>query len=470
MKRILTNCARSFTQIERSCGSTSIVRPYPIDTTVLASTRPIVGAAVAHETPRFSSSLSTGVQPSNHVADLIDSLASVNVTPVSLSHFVTYGKLKTEEEMKRITMGFLRNEIPIRLAHMIKEFADLPPVYRVLPTVQHVEELYIESFKSLTELPPRNILATMSYADFLTEFDRFSHEIREIQERHQFVVTHMAYALFNLMKQEEIEDTTHYTIQYFLDRFYLSRIGIRTQISQFLELFRSPLASQARRDRIGMVDKECELFKICEEATDSASYLCRNTYGDAPRVEICSKESHTLEAYPASHIYHIFFELLKNSMRAVVELYGEDADDFPPINVTTSIGDEDVTIRISDQGGGFPLNMTPTLFNYNFTTAAQPALENLNLATTNAPLAGFGYGLPLARLYARYFGGDLQILPMEGMGTDAYVHLKAKSSDAFEVLPAYNRSSVANYDRDFEAALDWMNNPDSSSVNTYLGA
>nr|GEY53398.1 hypothetical protein [Tanacetum cinerariifolium] len=29
-------------------------------------------------------------------------------------------------------------------------------------------------------------------------------------------------------------------------------------------------------------------------------------------------------------------------------------------------------------------------------------------------MAGYGVGLPISRLYARYFGGDLQIIPMEG--------------------------------------------------------
>ena len=30
------------------------------------------------------------------------------------------------------------------------------------------------------------------------------------------------------------------------------------------------------------------------------------------------------------------------------------------------------------------------------------------------PAAGLGFGLPLSRLYARYFGGDLRLVNMPG--------------------------------------------------------
>lgn len=49
--------------------------------------------------------------------------------------------------------------------------------------------------------------------------------------------------------------------------------------------------------------------------------------------------------------------------------------------------------------------------------------------TTEAPrqrykLAGLGFGLPLSRLFARYFGGELALQNMPGYGVDAFLTLK----------------------------------------------
>ena len=52
--------------------------------------------------------------------------------------------------------------------------------------------------------------------------------------------------------------------------------------------------------------------------------------------------------YPPPHLYHILFELFKNSMRATVETHGK-SENLPEIEVLVAKGEHDVSIRVSDQ-------------------------------------------------------------------------------------------------------------------------
>lgn len=58
-------------------------------------------------------------------------------------------------------------------------------------------------------------------------------------------------------------------------------------------------------------------------------------------------------------------ELLKNSMRATVEYHGVDAD-YPPIKVVIADGsdNEDVIIKVSDEGGGIPRSNMKRIWSY----------------------------------------------------------------------------------------------------------
>ena len=65
------------------------------------------------------------------------------------------------------------------------------------------------------------------------------------------------------------------------------------------------------------------------------------------------------------------------------------------------LGKEDITIKISDEGGGIPRSAIPLIWTYMYTTmelGAGGVEENLRDSDFKAPMAGFGYGLPLSRL------------------------------------------------------------------------
>ena len=76
-----------------------------------------------------------------------------------------------------------------------------------------------------------------------------------------------------------------------------------------------------------------------------------------------------------------------------------------------------VFYQISDEGGGIPRSGTSKIWTYLYSTAKSPiANDRKHFQDTPQIMAGYGYGLPISRLYAKYFGGDLQIISMEGYG------------------------------------------------------
>jgi pyruvate dehydrogenase kinase 2/3/4 len=110
-----------------------------------------------------------------------------------------------------------------------------------------------------------------------------------------------------------------------------------------------------------------------------------------------------LFAYAPGHLSHILFELLKNSLRAVVERFGAEYEAgggrYPTIRVVVVEGREDITIKISDEGGGIPRSAIPLIWTYMYTTMEGQGIDQDFHATDfKAPMAGFGYGLPLSRL------------------------------------------------------------------------
>lgn len=244
--------------------------------------------------------------------------------------------------------------------------------------------------------------------------NRFAETLKKIKRRHDSVVTTIAQGILEYKRKRQRMQIDH-NIQAFLDRFYMSRIGIRMLIGQHIALTEQRQHSDP--NYVGIICTKTNVRDLAQEAIENARFVCEDHFGlfDAPKVQLVCKPDLNF-MYVPGHLSHMLFETLKNSLRAVVETHGADKEDFPVTKVIVAEGKEDITIKISDEGGGIPRSAIPLVWTYMYTTVDQtPNLDpDFNKSDFKAPMAGFGYGLPISRLYARYFGGDLKLISMEG--------------------------------------------------------
>ncbi|KAJ4414292.1 [Pyruvate dehydrogenase (acetyl-transferring)] kinase isozyme 2 [Gnomoniopsis sp. IMI 355080] len=373
---------------------------------------------------------------------------------------------------------FLSEELPIRLAHRVQELNHLPDGLSEMPSVRRVHDWYAQSFEEITELDKprldkdvreRLMKPAKSFGKILPEAtpnpsiaegqyssmqrsangngngnnwakqyqaarryfamvddngdwppdlhlynQKFAQTLHKIKRRHDGVVTTMAQGILEYKRKRQRMQIDN-TIQSFLDRFYMSRIGIRMLIGQHIAL--TDQSHYTDPNYVGIICTKTNVRDLAQEAIENARFVCEDHYGlfEAPKIQlVCNPNLNFM--YVPGHLSHMLFETLKNSLRAVVETHGQDKQEFPVTKVIVAEGKEDITIKITDEGGGIPRSAIPLVWTYMYTTVdATPSLDpDFDKSDFKAPMAGFGYGLPISRLYARYFGGDLKLISMEG--------------------------------------------------------
>ena len=142
-------------------------------------------------------------------------------------------------------------------------------------------------------------------------------------------------------------------------------MGIRLLISQHLSLHHpSP-------GHIGTIALQARPLSIIRAAVEDASHVCARELRFIPRVTLSGDEEAHFPFLP-SHLHHVVFELMKNSMRAVVERQhatGGGEDSAPPIRIVLSSDDNEFAVRLSDEGGGIPRRDLSKIWSYLVSTA-----------------------------------------------------------------------------------------------------
>ena len=122
---------------------------------------------------------------------------------------------------------------------------------------------------------------------------------------------------------------------------------------------------------------------------------------------------------------------------------------------------------------------------YLFSSGDAAPAENLN-NPISVPMAGYGYGIPLTKVMARYLGGDIETRSIEDYGTDVYIYLQNCPETCFEgisilkgvtkkplltdsiktsilVLPVYTAKTESFY-KSKNSKNEWVTGKDQSIV------
>jgi pyruvate dehydrogenase kinase 2/3/4 len=297
-------------------------------------------------------------------------------------------------------------------------------------------------------------------------------------------------------RKEELDVRRLQLMEMALYRFFSARIGLRlltehhilscrerSHENEQLKTLQSsfehiPLIHQNDPDYFGCIQSNCNPVLEAKRVAEQVKRHCNDCYGITPDIEIldCTPDhfSHLEFTYVTHHLQYMLAELLKNSCRATIRRYLEGKitkedhsslhglyegtnhhdtivqdSSLPSIRVVIVKGAEDVTIKVADQGGGVTRSVIDKMWTFSHSTLTDE-IQSKEYDTdfemdefTGGNIRGFG--LPLARIYARYFGGELTLKSMEGYGVDAYIYLPVLGS-ACENLPERVLLSPSNHD------------------------
>lgn len=277
----------------------------------------------------------------------------------------------------------------------------------------------------------------------------------------------------------------------FLDEHLRARIGTRLIAEQHIALHfsstphfdpsSSPTPCPDDPSFIGVIDTALRPATVVDSCGGFVADICELKYGVRPRWEI-DGDPDTTFAFVPNHLEYIVTELLKNAFRATVES-GMTREPVvitiapePPANASSPASSSQagetttalptatsdaikplddnapgVTIRIRDRGGGISPDVLPNVWSYSFTTVSNDeevpggggggsSIDALNVISGanggGSSIAGLGYGLPLGRAYAEYFGGGVAVQSLYGWGTDVYLRLKGVGRIQQQSTPA----------------------------------
>ncbi|CAF1530735.1 unnamed protein product [Rotaria sp. Silwood1] len=314
---------------------------------------------------------------------------STRLSPLTMMYI---GKTEDGGHLLR-SAQYLHKDLPIRFAHRINDFRNLPFVVACNPLLLELHERFIKIFHTLHSFPS---IKTLEHEKHFTELLQntltcSSDTLPLLAEGFRKSKQHIKQEMF---------------VRNFLDRALTSRLAIKMLIEHHIEL------RNDKPNHIGVICMSFSPKKLIEASAEYAQEVCRATYGIAPDVTI---DGHVNSSFPyiTTPLSYIVPEMLKNAF------------------------------RVRDRGGGMPGSLLNKIHDYHFSSnnvSNESSLlsytdfdnhlyDQLTKRNSQHRMSGYGFGVPTSRAYCEYLNGSLTFETMYGIGTDVYIRVGLLTSE-----------------------------------------
>lgn len=457
------HASTNLSSLATSKSNDAITPPSLMTSPKLEKTEEYIKSKNHNTIPSSTLSSSNAMQDARLMTDMtwLKSIAYNNgnkTTALSLSKLYKYTLNTPNIHNQRIRNAqFLHRELQVRVADRALDLLTLPNRLSSTRAIKDVAFKYIQLLKQITECPvPKTIEEERHFTVVVSEMvlDRTSIP-HGIAKGMQSLKDKRREKLLDSARLQQVEDALY--------RFFTARVGLRFLMEHHILTADTPQATLLRKQHtchlddectlsppkyldnhqyVGVIENNCNPVLEIEQVVKQVTRSCISSHGIAPPIELidCTSSSNTPFCYVPHHLRYMVAELLKNSCRATIRHHLNTSQKMDPIKIIIVKGKEDVTIKIADRGGGISRSKLRDVWTFTKSTL-NTTHDDFHAAADDIR----EFGLPLARIYARYFGGDITLKSCEGVGLDAYLYLPVLG-DSCENLPEQVATSPGNLD------------------------
>lgn len=290
---------------------------------------------------------------------VLEQWAAKPATRMTLRQLIFFGRTLGRDREKILkSANYVRQELPVRIAHRIRDLQALP---FVVMTNQHLEEVYQKywaAFETFRRFP---------HIKTMDDNERWCNLLRGLLDDHLTIIPSLTIG---------IVESSHYLdgreLDKFMERMLRSRISRRVLAEQHIALsealddpfhfFNEPSTpgegDDAVGDHVGIIYTRLSVASVVNKGVKLLTQMFANVQGVGeeriPRV-VVDGDLKARFAYIPEHLEYIVFELLKNAIRATIRKHaGGTERGLVRVTIVEGPPEEDLIIRISDSGGGLP--------------------------------------------------------------------------------------------------------------------